>query len=188
MLNPRFSIVIPTRERAETLWHTLRACLAQRFDSYEIVVCDNCSSAATKETVKSFESRKIKYIIDRKQLVINCVQALRADRKEEWRRSLLAIRNSLADDIDLQKWFDFKFLNCSPFLQSHGQRPEWKKGFDGRNLYLDAMEFGVTDVLGVAELCEKLMGYREKVFEWPKREKWLRRRLRSVARILIKGQ
>lgn len=414
MSNLRFSIVIPTRERADTLWYTLRTCLAQQFDDYEIVVCDNCSSAATKKTVESFKSRKIKYIrsdrplamsenwelavshasgeyvivigdddglllhalcevdrllqmlgvkalrwervyyswpnilvveaanklsipliressilraqkvipkvansrmdytmlpilynsaihqdliallrrktgrvfgarapdiysgfafayldqsyasigrpmsinagsakstgvagvhfkdnspiaqefrtlntaaglechpqipdipvmpaaiadsfqrakdvlfptepnliIDRKQLVINCVQALRTDSEEEWRRSLLAIRDSLADDIDLQKWFDFKFLNCSPFLQSRGKRPEWKKGFDGRNLYLDAMEFGVTDVFGVAELCEKLLGYREKVFEWPKREKWLRRKLRSVARILIKGQ
>ena len=95
MSNPRFSIVIPTRERAETLWHTLHACLAQRFDSYEIFVCDNCSSAATKETVKSFESRKIKYIIDRKQLIINCVQALGTDSEEELRRILRSVARIL---------------------------------------------------------------------------------------------
>lgn len=62
MSNPRFSIVIPTRERADTLRHTLRTCLAQQFDSYEIVISDNCSSPATRETVESFESPKIKYI------------------------------------------------------------------------------------------------------------------------------
>lgn len=413
MSDLRFSIVIPTRERADTLRYTLRTCLAQEFDSYEIVVCDNCGSTATKETVESFESRKIKYIrsdrplsmsenwelavshasgeyvivigdddglllhalcevdhllqmlgvkalrwervyyswpnipvvkhanrlniplvressilrahkvipkvanmrmdytmlpmlynsaihqdliallrrktervfgasapdvysgfafaylvrsyasvgrpmsinagsakstgvsglyfkgnspiaqefrtlntaadigchpqipdipvmpaaiadafqhakdvlfpdspnlsLDRKRLVINCVQALRADSEEEWRRNLLAIRDSLADDAKLQEWFDFKFLNRCPFIQSSGKRSEWAKGFDGRNLHVDASEFGVTDVFGVAELCEKLLGYRKRAFEWSKQGKWLRR-LRAAARILIRGQ
>lgn len=412
MSDLRFSIVIPTRERADTLRYTLRTCLAQEFDSYEIVVCDNCGSAATKETVESFKSRKIKYIrsdrplamsenwelavshangeyvivigdddglllhalcevdrlfqmlgvkalrwervyyswpnmpivkhanklsvplvressilrahkvipkvanyrmgytmlpmlynsaihqdlvallrqkaghvfgasspdvysgfafayltqsyasigrpmsinagsakstgvnsvhfkgnssiaqefrtlntaaglgchsqipdipvmpatiadafqhakdalfpddpnlyLDRKQLVINCVQVLRADSEEEWRRNLLAIRDSLADDVKLQAWFDFKFLNRCPFIQSSRKCSEWKKGFDGKNLHIDASEFGVTDVFGVAELCDKLLGYRKKAFEWSEQGKWLRR-LRSAARILIKG-
>lgn len=62
MSDIRFSIVIPTRERAETLKGTLRSCLAQQFDSYEIVVCDNCSSPETKRVVDSFKSEKIRYI------------------------------------------------------------------------------------------------------------------------------
>lgn len=413
MSDLRFSIVIPTRERADTLRYTLRTCLAQQFDDYEIVVCDNCSSAATKETVESFESRKIKYIrsdrplamsenwelavshasgeyviiigdddgvllhalrevdhllqvlgvkalrwervyyswpnipvaeaanklriplvrenrilqareviprianyrmdytmlpmlynsaihrdliallrrktgrvfgarspdiysgfafaylarsyasigrpmsinagsakstgvssvhlkgkspiaqefrflntaaglrchpqvpdipvmcagiadsfqwvkdalfpdepnltIDRKQLVINCVQALRADSEEEWRRSLLAIRESLTD-VGLQKWFDSRFLSRSPSLRNSGKRSEWKKGFDGRNLHLNAAEFGVTDVFGVAELCEKILGYRKNGVEIPTKLGLVAKRLWSAARILLKGQ
>ena len=40
----KFSVVIPTRERAETLQHCLRTCLVQNFDDYEVVVSDNGSS------------------------------------------------------------------------------------------------------------------------------------------------
>ncbi len=57
----RFSIIIPTRERAETLKYALKTCLSQDFENYEIIVCDNCSSAETKSVVDSFKSEKIKY-------------------------------------------------------------------------------------------------------------------------------
>src|SRR5205807_10530523 len=38
MSTPRFTVVIPTRERPETLRHSLRTCIEQQqFDDYEIV-------------------------------------------------------------------------------------------------------------------------------------------------------
>lgn len=61
MSDLRFSIVIPTRQRHETLYHTLRTCLEQDFEAYEIIVSDNQSSAKTLETVASFHSDKLKY-------------------------------------------------------------------------------------------------------------------------------
>jgi hypothetical protein len=61
MTEPHFSVVIPTRERAATLRSTLLACLAQDFDDYEIVVCDNCSSTQTREVVEAIDSPKIVY-------------------------------------------------------------------------------------------------------------------------------
>ncbi|MCT7983609.1 glycosyltransferase [Laspinema sp. A4] len=62
MLNPRFSIIVPTRERHDTLFYTLKTCLNQyNFDNYEIIVSDNCSSASTKQVVDSLNSPKIKY-------------------------------------------------------------------------------------------------------------------------------
>ena len=59
MTTPRFSVVIPTRERATTLRYCLRTCLEQDFDDYEIVVCDNCSSPATREVVEEAASPRI---------------------------------------------------------------------------------------------------------------------------------
>ena len=61
MSEPDFSLVIPTRERATTLRFALKACLEQDFDSYEIVVCDNCSSPATRQVVEEIGSPKIVY-------------------------------------------------------------------------------------------------------------------------------
>ena len=44
MTDPKFSIVVPTRDRAETLAFALRTCLAQAFENYEVLVSDNDGS------------------------------------------------------------------------------------------------------------------------------------------------
>jgi glycosyltransferase involved in cell wall biosynthesis len=59
---PRFSVVIPTRERAGTLRYALRTCLNQSFDDYEIIVCDNHSSPPTRAVVDEAGSRKVRYV------------------------------------------------------------------------------------------------------------------------------
>lgn len=58
---PKYSIVIPTRQRHDTLYHSLRAALALDYDDFEVVVQDNCSDARTREVVESFQSSKIVY-------------------------------------------------------------------------------------------------------------------------------
>lgn len=62
MSTPRFSVVIPTRERADTLRHSLRTCLDQAFDDYEVIVSDNFSSPATKAVVDELASPKVRYV------------------------------------------------------------------------------------------------------------------------------
>lgn len=57
-----FSVVVPTRNRADTLQHCLRTCLDQDFGDYEIVVSDNCSVDNTRDIVASFDSEKIRYV------------------------------------------------------------------------------------------------------------------------------
>lgn len=61
MKRPRFSILIPTRNRAQTLKFAVCSCLAQDFDDYEIVICDNHSSPETRAVVESFASDKVRY-------------------------------------------------------------------------------------------------------------------------------
>ena len=58
----KFSVVIPTRERAETLRFALRTCLDQTFDDYEIIVSDNFSSPATRAVVDECRSPKVRYV------------------------------------------------------------------------------------------------------------------------------
>lgn len=58
----KFSIVIPTRERADTLFHTLTTCTAQDYEYLDIIVSDNFSQDSTREVVNSFTDPRIKYI------------------------------------------------------------------------------------------------------------------------------
>lgn len=62
MSTVRFSVVVPTRERADTLRAALRTCLDQGFDDYEVLVSDNCSSPATRAVVDELASPKLRYV------------------------------------------------------------------------------------------------------------------------------
>src|SRR5262245_1422721 len=53
MAAPRFSIVLPTRERADTLAVTLATVTSQAFPDFEVVVCDNHSSPPTAAVVEA---------------------------------------------------------------------------------------------------------------------------------------
>jgi glycosyltransferase involved in cell wall biosynthesis len=47
----KFTILVPTRERAYTLHETLKTCVAQDHDRLEIIVSDNFSRDNTREIV-----------------------------------------------------------------------------------------------------------------------------------------
>jgi glycosyltransferase involved in cell wall biosynthesis len=80
MPSPRFSVVIPTRERADTLQHTLRTCLEQDFDDYEVIVCDNCSSPATRGVVEASRSQRVRYFRSDRPLAMSASWELAVSR------------------------------------------------------------------------------------------------------------
>lgn len=62
MKQEKFTVVIPTRERCETLLYTLRTCVDQDYENFEIVVSDNASLDKTREVVESFHDSRIRYV------------------------------------------------------------------------------------------------------------------------------
>lgn len=58
---PLFSVIIPTRDRAKYLDCAIRTCLAQRFTNFELIVADNCSAEATRETVERYPDPRVRY-------------------------------------------------------------------------------------------------------------------------------
>jgi glycosyltransferase involved in cell wall biosynthesis len=58
----KFSVVVPTRERGNTLEATIRTCVTQNYDNFEIIVSDNFSQDDTKEVVDSFRDKRIVYV------------------------------------------------------------------------------------------------------------------------------
>ena len=61
---PRFSILIPTRNRPETLRACIRTCLAQDFDDFEVIVSNNSDvlSEETRSVVAEAQSPKIRHV------------------------------------------------------------------------------------------------------------------------------
>lgn len=64
-MNPqslKFTVVIPTRERADVLGPALRTVVAQDYDNLQILVSDNFSQDATADVVRSFDDKRIRYL------------------------------------------------------------------------------------------------------------------------------
>lgn len=58
----KYTVIIPTRDRIETLGATLRTCLRQEYKNFEIIVCDNNSSDGTRSLVASYKDSRVRYI------------------------------------------------------------------------------------------------------------------------------
>ena len=62
MIENKFTIIIPTRERANTLIHAIKTCTAQSYKNLEIIISDNYSNDNTFDVVESFKDSRIKYV------------------------------------------------------------------------------------------------------------------------------
>lgn len=56
------TIVIPTRNRANTLYYALQTCVMQDYGDLEILVSDNCSEDDTESVVRSLGDSRIQYV------------------------------------------------------------------------------------------------------------------------------
>lgn len=67
---PLFTVIIPQKDRAEYLIHTLRTCMIQDYPNFEIIVGDDCSEDNSVEVIKEFQKQdsRIK-LIEHKQHV-----------------------------------------------------------------------------------------------------------------------
>ena len=53
---PKFSVIIPLKDRGEYIEATLRTCMAQNYPNFEIIVSDDCSRDNTVEVVEKLAS------------------------------------------------------------------------------------------------------------------------------------
>lgn len=50
---PKVSLIIPVKDRKDYLYHTLRTCMAQDYENFEIIVADDASTDGTKDLVRA---------------------------------------------------------------------------------------------------------------------------------------
>lgn len=57
-----FTIIIPTRERSDTLRFSIANALSQDYGNFEVLVSDNNSMDDTKDVVLSFRDERLRYV------------------------------------------------------------------------------------------------------------------------------
>lgn len=66
--NPKVSVIIPLKDRAEYIGPTLRTCMIQDYENFEIIVSDDCSDDNTVEVVRELQKQDIRIkLFDHKQ-------------------------------------------------------------------------------------------------------------------------
>jgi hypothetical protein len=56
------TVLIPTRDRSQTLGSTIRSCIAQDYPHLTIVVSDNCSTDGTADLVAAIDDPRLHYV------------------------------------------------------------------------------------------------------------------------------
>ncbi|MBI5801721.1 MAG: glycosyltransferase family 2 protein [Verrucomicrobia bacterium] len=62
MSQPKFTILLPTKNRSFLVGGAIRSVLAQSFPDWELIVADNDDTSATREVVEPFKDPRIKYL------------------------------------------------------------------------------------------------------------------------------
>jgi len=92
---PAFTVVIPTRERCDTLFHSLSTVLRQDYAPLSVIVADNMSQDDTRAVVEGFRDSRIRYFRSDSRLSMSA----------NWERVLEAVDDSwvtvLGDDDGL---------------------------------------------------------------------------------------
>lgn len=65
---PQITVIIPTRERPDTLDKSLKTLISQDYDNLQIIVSDNFSCDNTEDVVHSYNDVRIKYLNTGKRL------------------------------------------------------------------------------------------------------------------------
>lgn len=67
---PYFTVIIPQKDRAEYMYHTLRTCMIQDYPNFEVIVSDDCSEDNSVEVISKLaeQDRRIKLFAHKKHL------------------------------------------------------------------------------------------------------------------------
>jgi hypothetical protein len=113
MTRPRFSIVVPTRQRPHTLRHTLATIVSQDHDDYEIVVADNASGPETRRVIEDLACPRLVSV--RSEAPISMAA--------NWQRALAATRGEwitfIGDDDGL---LPGALARCDALIAAHRVR------------------------------------------------------------------
>jgi glycosyltransferase involved in cell wall biosynthesis len=63
-MNPKYTVIIPTKNRAYILWRAIQSVINQSYSDWELLVVDGGSTDGTNKLVNGFNDSRIKLIIN----------------------------------------------------------------------------------------------------------------------------
>lgn len=163
----KFNVIIPTRERADTLLHCLRTIVAQDYENLNIIVSDNFSQDNTRQVVYSFSDKRITYINTGKRISMSHNWEFALSHVDSgWVTfqgdddGLLPGAIALLDDIISEFPCDaVNSLFCTYFWPSNG----WS---NGASLAVPTTKEGIKYLNSRAELASVMAGKSYKRLPW----------------------
>jgi hypothetical protein len=64
-------VIVPTRDRPDTLRHTLRTCVMQDYERFEILVSDNCSEPETGEVIAAMRDPRVRHLRTERRIAMS---------------------------------------------------------------------------------------------------------------------
>jgi len=131
-IQPLVSVVLPTFQHADHIHYAIKSVIAQSYKNWELIVVDNYSTDATEEVVKSFRSKKIRYVKFKNHGVI---AASRNTGIELAQGKYVAFLDS--DDY----WFTDKLAECMDIIDQgynfvgHGEKWLYANGSSNLKVY-----------------------------------------------------
>ena len=99
ILEPYFSIIIPTYNRAHSIHKAINSILSQTFQNFEIIIIDDASNDNTEEVIKNINASRVFYYRNEKNLVGS---------DQAWIQVVLGNNESLFTEVD--GIYDYSFL------------------------------------------------------------------------------
>lgn len=67
---PLFTVIIPQKDRAEYIYHTLRTCMIQDYPNFEVIVSDDCSEDNSVDVIRKLaeQDHRIKFYAHKEHL------------------------------------------------------------------------------------------------------------------------
>jgi glycosyltransferase involved in cell wall biosynthesis len=130
-VNPLFSIIMPTRNRANLLLHSLQSALEQTTNNYEVIVSDNNCTPETRQVVDQFASSRVRYVrSDRTLAMADSWEFALSHAKGEYvtilsdddavSPTLLERLNDLldAEDVKLISWIRYLYVMADWYVEA----------------------------------------------------------------------
>lgn len=125
MLNPFFSVIIPTYNRGHTILRAINSVLGQSFKNLELIIIDDGSTDDTQDILNQVTDKRIRYIKQNKSGVSSARNNAAKIAKGSWLCFLDSDDEWLKDKLDLQ----FTYLKENPSCKIlHGEEIWFRNG------------------------------------------------------------